>query len=128
VIDEAGQAIEPACWIPILKAEKVVMAGDHYQLPPTIKSVEAAKEGLQTTLMEKLVELHPGTVVLLQEQYRMHNDIMGYSSSCFYNNLLTAHFSVATHLLEGECKTAGLYGYGRLWFRGKSRRNKGKQP
>ena len=99
VIDEAGQALEPACWIPILKARKVVLAGDHCQLSPTIKSNEAAKNGLSITLLEKCVALHPEAVVLLEEQYRMHEQIMGYSSHIFYNNQLKAHASVANHLL-----------------------------
>lgn len=99
VIDEAGQALEPACWIPILKAQKLVMAGDHNQLPPTIKSVEAAKEGLANTLMEKCVALHPEAVVLLEEQYRMHEQIMGFSSQEFYQGRLQAHPSVAERLL-----------------------------
>jgi superfamily I DNA and/or RNA helicase len=99
VIDEAGQALEPACWIPILKARKLVMAGDHCQLPPTVKSAEAAKGGLSTTLMEKCVSLHPEAVTLLEEQYRMHEDIMGYSSHVFYKDRLKAHPSVSHHLL-----------------------------
>lgn len=99
VIDEAGQALEPACWIPILKAQKVVLAGDHCQLPPTVKSAEAAKNGLATTLLEKCVALHPEAVVLLEEQYRMNEMIMGYSSSTFYEDRLKAHASVARHLL-----------------------------
>ncbi|WP_298733591.1 AAA domain-containing protein [uncultured Chitinophaga sp.] len=99
VIDEAGQALEPACWIPILKAQKVVLAGDHFQLPPTIKSNEAAQKGLSTTLLEKCVALHPEAVTLLEEQYRMHEMIMGYSSAVFYENRLKAHASVAQHLL-----------------------------
>lgn len=99
VIDEAGQALEPACWIPILKAQKVVLAGDHFQLPPTIKSIEAAQKGLSTTLLEKCVALHPEAVTLLEEQYRMHEMIMGYSSAVFYENRLKAHASVAQHLL-----------------------------
>jgi superfamily I DNA and/or RNA helicase len=99
VIDEAGQALEPACWIPILKAKKVVMAGDHCQLPPIIKSEEAARGGLSTTLMEKCVALHPEAVVLLEEQYRMHKTIMGFSSSEFYNGRLMAHPTVAHRLL-----------------------------
>jgi ATP-dependent RNA/DNA helicase IGHMBP2 len=98
VIDEAGQAIEPACWIPILKAQKLIMAGDHLQLPPTIKSAEAAKE-LSTTLMEKLVALHPEAVTLLQEQYRMNETIAGFSSQEFYEGKLKAHPSVAQHTL-----------------------------
>ncbi len=99
VIDEAGQALEPACWIPILKAEKIVFAGDHHQLSPTIKSSEAARKGLQHTLLEKVVQLHPQAVVLLQEQYRMHKSIMSYSSLVFYENKLQAHSSVSEHLL-----------------------------
>ena len=80
VIDEAAQALEPACWIPIVKAQKVVFAGDHQQLPPTIKSDAAARGGLSTTLMEKCVALYPEAVVLLEEQYRMNKTIMGFSS------------------------------------------------
>lgn len=102
VIDEAGQALEPACWIPILKAQKVVLAGDHCQLPPTIKSQEAARNGLSTTLLEKCVQLHPEAVTLLQEQYRMNETIMGYPSAVFYENKLQAHSSVAHRtLFEG---------------------------
>ena len=99
VIDEAGQALEPACWIPILKAQKVVFAGDHFQLSPTIKSEEAARAGLRTTLLEKSVANHPEAVVLLQEQYRMNTAIMSYSSKVFYQNKLQAHPSVAEHLV-----------------------------
>ncbi|MRG43509.1 AAA family ATPase [Chitinophaga sp. SYP-B3965] len=104
VIDEAGQALEPACWIPILKAQKVVLAGDHCQLSPTVKSNEAAKNGLSTTLLEKCVALHPEAVVLLEEQYRMNEMIMGYSSSIFYQDKLRAHGSVAQHLLFSDDK------------------------
>jgi ATP-dependent RNA/DNA helicase IGHMBP2 len=99
VIDEAGQSLEPASWIPILKAPKLILAGDHFQLSPTIKSMEAARNGLGTTILEKAVLKHPEAVVLLQEQYRMHELIMGYSSSVFYGNALTADPSVASHLL-----------------------------
>ena len=107
VIDEAGQALEPACWIAILKAQKLVLAGDHCQLPPTIKSEEAARNGLSTTLLEKCVQLHPESVVLLEEQYRMHETIMGYSSAVFYRNRLKAHASVAAHLLfDTDCPMA----------------------
>lgn len=100
VIDEAGQAIEPACWIPILKGKKLVLAGDHHQLPPTIKSDEAARKGLNDTLLEKCIRLHPNSVVMLEEQYRMHNTIMGYSAKVFYDDKLRAHHSVATHVLH----------------------------
>lgn len=99
VIDEAGQALEPACWIPILKAQKVVLAGDHCQLSPTIKSEEAARGGLAKTLLEKCVENQPEAVVLLNEQYRMNTEIMGYSSQVFYHNKLKAHASVAQNRL-----------------------------
>ncbi len=83
VIDEAGQALEPACWIAALKGKKVILAGDHCQLPPTIKSNEAARNGLAETLLEKIAERHPSSVVMLEEQYRMHNAIMGYASNTF---------------------------------------------
>jgi superfamily I DNA and/or RNA helicase len=99
VIDEAGQALEPACWIPVLKAQRLVLAGDHCQLPPTVKSDEAARSGLAITLMEKNVALHPEAVVLLEEQYRMHDMIMGYSGGIFYQGRLRAHPSVAGHSL-----------------------------
>jgi ATP-dependent RNA/DNA helicase IGHMBP2 len=107
VIDEAGQALEPACWIPLLKAKKVVFAGDHCQLPPTIKSNAAARNGLSITLLEKCVAAHPQTVTLLEEQYRMHEKIMGYSSQVFYAGKLIAHPSVAARLLfDGEAPLA----------------------
>lgn len=99
VIDEAGQALEPACWIPILKAQKVILAGDHFQLSPTIKSAKAAHDGLSNTLLEKCITLHPEAVVLLEEQYRMNEAIMTYSSQVFYQNKLQAHASVAQRLL-----------------------------
>ncbi len=99
VMDEAGQSLEPAAWIPVLKAQKLILAGDHYQLTPTVKSNVAAKNGLSTTLLEKCVALHPEAVILLEEQYRMNEIIMGYSSKVFYHNRLKAHPSVAKHLL-----------------------------
>ena len=102
VIDEAGQALEPACWIPILKGKKLILAGDHFQLSPTIKSDAAAKGGLSNTLLEKVISLHPEAVSMLGEQYRMHEKIMGYSSAVFYENKLLAHGSVANHLLFAD--------------------------
>ncbi len=99
VIDETGQALEPACWIPILKGKKLILAGDHCQLSPTIKSDAAARGGLNVTLLEKCTILHPEAVTLLEEQYRMHEAIMGYSSKVFYEDKLRAHTSVAGHLL-----------------------------
>jgi ATP-dependent RNA/DNA helicase IGHMBP2 len=99
MIDEAGQALEPASWIPVLKGEKLILAGDHLQLPPTIKSDEAAKNGLNKTLLEKCVALYPEAVVLLEEQYRMNEMIMGFSSREFYENKLKANAAVAHHVL-----------------------------
>ena len=84
-IDEAAQALEAACWIPLRRVSRVVLAGDHCQLPPTVKSIAALKAGLGTTLMERLVETHPEAVTLLKIQYRMHDDIMRFSSNYFYN-------------------------------------------
>ena len=126
VIDEAGQALEPACWIPILKVKKVVLAGDHCQLSPTVKSSPLTPEvapqppkgelktdskappsgaggaSLSITLLEKSIVLHPEAVTLLEEQYRMHEAIMGYSSKVFYHNKLKAHPSVARHSLKND--------------------------
>ncbi len=89
-IDEAAQALEAACWIAIRKADRVVLAGDHCQLPPTIKCHEAARGGLERTLMEKVASNKPSTVSLLKVQYRMHEDIMKFSSQWFYNGELEA--------------------------------------
>lgn len=102
VIDEAGQALEPACWIPALRADRLVLAGDHLQLPPVIKSEEAARRGLGETLLEKCVARHPQAVTLLEEQYRMHEVIMGYPGRVFYEGRLRAHPLVAGRLLPGE--------------------------
>lgn len=93
-IDEAAQALEAACWIPILKAQRVILAGDHCQLPPTIKSQEAARQGLAKTLFEKGILRHPDKSTLLTIQYRMHEDIMRFSSHYFYKDALVAHDSV----------------------------------
>lgn len=87
-IDEAAQALEAACWIAIRKADRVVFAGDHCQLPPTIKCIEAARGGLDETLMEKVVTNKPGAVSLLKVQYRMNEAIMRFSSEWFYNGQL----------------------------------------
>lgn len=89
-IDEAAQALEPACWIAAAKADRIVLAGDHCQLPPVIKCREAARGGLGRTLMEEVVERHPEAVGLLTMQYRMNEEIMRFSSDYFYNGLLTA--------------------------------------
>ena len=83
-IDEAAQALEAACWIPLRRVSRVVLAGDHCQLPPTVKSIAALKAGLGKTLMERIVEMHPEAVTLLKIQYRMNDDIMRFSSNYFY--------------------------------------------
>ena len=85
-IDEAAQALEAACWIPIRRVSRVVFAGDHCQLPPTVKSIAALKGGLGKTLMERIVENRPETVTLLKMQYRMNEEIMRFSSDWFYGN------------------------------------------
>ncbi|MGN1264077.1 MAG: AAA domain-containing protein, partial [Prevotella sp.] len=89
-IDEAAQALEAACWIAIRRASRVIFAGDHCQLPPTVKCLEAMKGGLGTTLMERIVELKPEVVTLLRVQYRMNEDIMRFSSEWFYGGMVEA--------------------------------------
>ena len=89
-IDEAAQALEPATWIPIRRAGRLILAGDHCQLPATVKSYEAAKGGLGVSLMERLVENQPECVKLLTTQYRMHQDIMEFSNRWFYQGKMTA--------------------------------------
>lgn len=84
-IDEAAQALEAACWIPIRRATRVVFAGDHCQLPPTVKSYEALSGGLGVTLMERIVNQKPEVVTLLTMQYRMNHEIMRFSSDWFYH-------------------------------------------
>jgi len=83
-IDEAAQALEASCWIPMRRVSRVILAGDHCQLPPTVKSIAALKAGLSKTLMERIVEMHPEAVTLLKIQYRMNDDIMRFSSNYFY--------------------------------------------
>ncbi|HEX3008040.1 MAG TPA: AAA domain-containing protein, partial [Bacteroidales bacterium] len=100
-IDEAAQALEPACWIPIIKAERVVFAGDHCQLPPTIKSFEASRSGLANTLFEKAIKRNKADVMLM-EQYRMNNEIMTFPSRHFYNNQLKANKAVAEGKIFSE--------------------------
>jgi superfamily I DNA and/or RNA helicase len=85
-IDEAAQALEAACWIPIRRVSRVILAGDHCQLPPTVKSFAALKAGLGKTLMERIVENKPEVVTLLRMQYRMNEEIMRFSSDWFYGN------------------------------------------
>ena len=89
-IDEAAQALEAACWIAIRKATRVILAGDHCQLPPTVKSIAALRGGLATTLMERIVKLKPDVVTLLKTQYRMNERIMRFSSDWFYGGMVEA--------------------------------------
>ena len=83
-IDEAAQALEAACWIPMRRASRVILAGDHCQLPPTVKSIAALRAGLGKTLMERIAENQPEVVTLLKIQYRMNDEIMRFSSDWFY--------------------------------------------
>lgn len=100
VIDEACQSTEPACWVPLLRANKLLLAGDHCQLPPTVISPEAAERGLSVSLMERLVsQFGAGACQLLTVQHRMHASIMGFSNAEFYGGELVAHESVASHRL-----------------------------
>ncbi len=101
VIDEAAQALEPATWIPILKASKVILTGDPFQLPPTVKSIEAQRKGLSITMIEKCLQRLERTS-LLNVQYRMNEVIMGFSNQQFYNNALRADVSVRDHRLPIE--------------------------
>ena len=108
-IDEAAQALEPACWIPIRWASRVILAGDHCQLPPTVKSLQALKGGLGKTLMERIVENKPECVSLLQVQYRMNDEIMQFSSDYFYQGRMKSAPEVAHRLIhEGDAPI--------LWF------------
>ncbi|MCA9056970.1 MAG: AAA family ATPase [Planctomycetaceae bacterium] len=101
VIDEACQSVEPGCWVPLRRADRVILAGDHLQLPPTILSAEAAKQGFAVSLMERLVN-HYGDLVTRQltVQYRMHETIMRFSSDHFYGGSLVADGQVATRSLS----------------------------
>lgn len=100
VMDEAGQTTEPGTWIPILRSNRVVFAGDHCQLPPTVISREAAKQGFNVSLMERLMRQTGGQLSRpLTRQYRMHHEIMEFSSAEFYEATLEADESVAHHLL-----------------------------
>jgi predicted DNA helicase len=101
VIDEAGQSTEPGCWIPLLRANRVVLAGDHCQLPPTIVSQEAERAGFGLSLLERLVTLFgPAVTRRLNVQYRMHEAIMAFPSAQFYDGTLQADDSVRGHLLR----------------------------
>ena len=100
VIDEACQSTEPGCWVPLLRCDKVVLAGDHCQLPPTLVSREAATAGLGVSLFERLMALFSGTIARqLLVQYRMHQAIMDFPSREFYEARLQADPSVCEHIL-----------------------------
>ncbi len=101
-IDEAAQALEPACWIALLKANRVVLAGDHQQLPPTVKAPDPKSNGLTHTLFEKIIGYYPESSAMLQIQYRMNEKIAGFSSIAFYNGRLLAHEEVKNHVLGKE--------------------------
>jgi ATP-dependent RNA/DNA helicase IGHMBP2 len=96
--DEASQALEAIVWIPLLKCERLILAGDHFQLPPVVKSIEAKKGGLDITLLDRCIELDK-SVVLLNRQYRMNSVIMGFSNNYFYKGELCADESVSSHVL-----------------------------
>lgn len=99
--DEASQALEPMVWIPLLKCKRLILSGDHFQLPPVVKSLEAKKGGLDKTLLDRCIGF-PGATVLLNRQYRMNSVIMGFSNAYFYNNELIADEAVANHALTNE--------------------------
>ena len=101
VIDEAAQALEAATWIPISRSQKVILAGDPLQLPPTVKSAKAGKEGLNTTMLESCINKHE-RVSLLDTQYRMNEQIMGFSNREFYKDALKADVSVVNHGIDEE--------------------------
>lgn len=101
-IDEAAQALEAACWIALQRTDRVVLAGDHCQLPPTVKSPEALRGGLGVTLMERLARRHPETVRMLTVQYRMNEALMRFSSDWFYGGRLTAAPEVKRRSLLDE--------------------------
>lgn len=104
-IDEAAQALEAACWVAIQKADRVILAGDHQQLPPTVKSVEALRGGLGRTLLQHLAETKPEAVCLLRVQYRMNETLMRFSSEWFYGGQLVAAPSVRHRSLLDELDT-----------------------
>lgn len=97
--DEASQALEPMAWIPISKCNRVIFCGDHFQLPPVVKSIKAKKEGLDITLLDRCIKLD-GVSSLLTRQYRMHHAIMSFSNAYFYNNELEADITVKEALLD----------------------------
>lgn len=105
--DEASQALEPMVWIPLVKCRRLILCGDHHQLPPVVKSMEAQKGGLGKTLLDRCIRFE-GAVSLLSRQYRMNTPIMAFSNGFFYNNELEADGSVKDNTLTEE-KDAGFY-------------------
>lgn len=105
--DEASQALEPVVWIPLVKCRRLILCGDHHQLPPVVKSMEAQKGGLGKTLLDRCIRFE-GAVSLLSRQYRMNTPIMAFSNGFFYNNELEADGSVKDNTLTEE-KDAGFY-------------------
>ncbi|TPX62287.1 hypothetical protein PhCBS80983_g00513 [Powellomyces hirtus] len=106
VIDEATQALEPETWIALLQAPKAILAGDHKQLPPTVKCPDATAKGFERTVFDNLLHNHgEGVKVLLDTQYRMHDSIMNWSSGAMYEGLLKSHDAVRQRLL---CDLAGI--------------------
>lgn len=101
VIDEASQSLEPECWNAMLKANRVILAGDHYQLPPTIKSKNAIDLGLEETLLSRMTD-HIQHTYILQHQYRMNDKILSFSNQQFYDNQLHSDDAVKSHTLEGD--------------------------
>ena len=100
IIDEACQSTEPGSWVPLTRSDKVILAGDHCQLPPTVISKQAAKEGFSVSLLERLHQMFGDAVTkLLETQYRMHSQIMDFSSEQFYSGKLIADDSVKSHSL-----------------------------
>ncbi len=100
IIDESTQATEPSSLIPLIKAPKAILAGDHKQLPPTVLSMRAREEGLEKSLFERFMELYPESSIMLKIQYRMNEKIMNFSNKMFYYGNLVAYEANKNHLLE----------------------------
>lgn len=101
IIDEASQALEPECWNAILKADRVILAGDHKQLPPTVKSSEAIKLGLETTILDIMTD-NIMYSTMLNEQYRMNDKILGFSNEKYYKNQLISHPEVSQRTIRND--------------------------
>ena len=100
MIDEATQAVEPAAYLALLRAERAILAGDHLQLAPTVLSVEAQKGGLATSLFERIALAQPAAMVTLAEQYRMNDAILRYPNAALYGGALRSHPAVAKHAID----------------------------